>query len=28
VLGSGVEGFTFSSIRDNPDVAAVRGQSA
>ena len=28
VLGSGVEGFTFSSIRNNPDVAAVRGQSA
>ena len=28
VLGSGVEGFTFSSIRDHPDVAAVRGQSA
>jgi hypothetical protein len=28
VLGSGVEGFTFSSIRDNSDVAAVRGQSA
>jgi hypothetical protein len=28
VLGNGVEGFTFSSIRNNPDVAAVRGQSA
>jgi hypothetical protein len=28
VLGSGVEGFTFASIRNNPDVAAVRGQSA
>ena len=28
VLGNGVEGFTFSSIRDKPDVAAVRGQSA
>jgi hypothetical protein len=28
VLGSGVEGFTFSSLRDNADVAAVRGQSA
>jgi len=28
VLGSGVEGFTFNSIRNNPDVAAVRGQSA
>ena len=28
VLGNGVEGFTFSSIRDKPNVAAVRGQSA
>ena len=28
VLGNGVEGFTFSSLRDKPDVAAVRGQSA
>ncbi|HEY1326656.1 MAG TPA: hypothetical protein VGI14_06940 [Casimicrobiaceae bacterium] len=28
VLGNGVEGFTFASLRDNPDVAAVRGQSA
>jgi hypothetical protein len=28
VLGSGIEGFTFASIRNNPDVAAVRGQSA
>ncbi len=28
VLGSGVEGSTFASIRNNPDVAAVRGQSA
>jgi hypothetical protein len=28
VLGNGVEGFTFASIRNNPDVAAVRGQSA
>jgi hypothetical protein len=28
VLGNGVEGFTFNSIRNNPDVAAVRGQSA
>jgi hypothetical protein len=28
VLGSGVEGFTFSSIRDQPNAAAVRGQSA
>ena len=28
VLGSGVEGFTFASIRDRPDVAAVRGESA
>jgi hypothetical protein len=28
VLGSGVEGFTFASFRNNPDVAAVRGQSA
>jgi hypothetical protein len=28
VLGSGVEGFTFASIRNQPDVAAVRGQSA
>jgi hypothetical protein len=28
VLGSGVEGFTFASNRDNPDVAAVRGQSS
>ena len=28
VLGSGIEGFTFSSIRNHPDVAAVRGQSA
>jgi hypothetical protein len=28
VLGSGVEGFTFASSRDNSDVAAVRGQSA
>jgi hypothetical protein len=28
VLGNGVEGFTFASFRNNPDVAAVRGQSA
>lgn len=28
VLGNGVEGFTFSNVRDSPDVAAVRGQSA
>jgi hypothetical protein len=28
VLGSGVEGLTFASFRTNPDVAAVRGQSA
>jgi hypothetical protein len=28
VLGTGVEGFTFASIRRNRDVAAVRGQSA
>jgi hypothetical protein len=28
VLGSGVEGFTFNSIRNDPNVAAVRGQSA
>ena len=28
VLGSGVEGFTFASIRNQPDAAAVRGQSA
>ena len=28
VLGTGVEGFTFASIRRNRNVAAVRGQSA
>jgi hypothetical protein len=28
VLGNGVEGLNFSSIRDHPDAAAVRGQSA
>jgi hypothetical protein len=27
VLGNGVEGFTFADIRQNSDVAAVRGQS-
>lgn len=28
VVGNGVEGFTFADTRRNPDVAAVRGQSA
>ncbi|WP_135455811.1 hypothetical protein [Mycobacterium sp. DL99] len=28
VIGNGVEGFTFADTRRNPDVAAVRGQSA
>lgn len=28
VIGNGVEGFTYASIRQNSDVAAVRGQSA
>lgn len=28
VLGSGVEGLTFADMRKNPNVAAVRGQSA
>jgi hypothetical protein len=28
VIGNGVEGFTFATIQQNPDVAAVRGQSA
>jgi hypothetical protein len=28
VLGSGVQGFTSASLETNPDVAAVRGQSA
>ena len=28
VLGNGVEGLSFGSIRDQPDSAAVRGQSA
>ncbi|WP_454790753.1 hypothetical protein [Mycolicibacterium lutetiense] len=28
VIGNGVEGFTFADSRRNPDVAAVRGQSA
>jgi hypothetical protein len=28
VLGNGLEGYTYNSIRNNPDVAAVRGQSS
>jgi hypothetical protein len=28
VIGNGVEGFTFATMQQNPDVAAVRGQSA
>jgi hypothetical protein len=28
VIGNGVEGFTFATTQQNPNVAAVRGQSA